>query len=44
MDGVRTKARNILLRLDDCLVFYGLSVGVTVGLVSYILFFLFEGR
>ena len=40
MDDVRAKARNILLRLDDCLVHYGLSVGVTLGLVYYILFFL----
>ena len=35
-------ARNIFLRLDDCLLCYGLSVGVTVGLISiYILSFLF---
>ena len=43
MAGVRAMARNILLRLDDCSVYYGLSVCVAVGLVSIYCVSPFEG-
>ena len=34
MANVRSRARNIFLRLDDSVVYYGLSMGVIVRLVS----------
>ena len=43
MAGVRTAASNIFPRLDDCLVYYGLSVCVVVGLVSIYCVYRFDG-